>query len=39
MAFMAKSTGLPVSTLANDVTPHWTSATQTNVQNDLAQIH
>ena len=39
MAFMAKSTGVPIGTLALEVSPHWTSATQTAVQNDLVQIH
>ena len=39
MAFMAKSTGIPISTLALQVTPHWSSATQAGVQNDLTQIH
>jgi Domain of unknown function (DUF929) len=36
MAYMAKATGVPVATLAS--TYHWSSATQSAVTTDLAQI-
>jgi Domain of unknown function (DUF929) len=37
MAFMAKSTGVPVPTLASEY--HWSSATQSAVAADVTQIH
>jgi hypothetical protein len=38
MAYLVKATGVSVTTLATEVSPHWSAATQANVTADLAQI-